>query len=94
MTAVPSCSTCDFMRYEGQVMRCLWNPARAEVIGQAPSRIQGGPPMLVITGILPEVTLTRFCRHHPDLRVDGEVNASPGLSDAPSVPVPGNDTRQ
>lgn len=46
-------------------MRCYYDPPLAQVLGTIPSRLQGGPPQLLIAGISPEVHEDRFCRHHP-----------------------------
>ena len=62
-----SCETCCFMRREGQVMRCYYDPPQAVLLGTVPAKIQGAPPMLVIGGITPETHPQRFCRHHPTL---------------------------
>lgn len=63
-----SCESCDFMRREGNAMRCYYEPPEPSIIGQIPSKIQGGPPTLVIAGLSPEVHPARFCHHHPLLR--------------------------
>lgn len=98
MTDSPSCTTCDFMRHEGPVMRCYWDTPQPALLGQVPNRIQGGPPVLIITGISPEVSPERFCRHHPALRMEGDVQTSPGMGAAPvprpSLMIDGNETRQ
>lgn len=64
----PSCSTCDFMRHEGGTMRCYFDPPAPALLGTIPSKLQGLPPQMVVTGISPEVHAQRFCQHHPDLR--------------------------
>lgn len=46
-------------------MRCYYEPPQPALIGTKPSAIAGGPPMLVIAGLSPEVHPARFCRHHP-----------------------------
>lgn len=80
-----SCSTCDFMRHEGTVMRCYWEAPVAVLLGNVPSKLAGARPQLVITGLSPEVHPARFCRHHPDLRDPAEV-VSPGIGASPARP--------
>lgn len=81
----PSCATCDFMRHEGNSMRCYWNPPTAMYLGTAPADPENGrpAPTLLSTGVYPEVHPGRFCRHHPDLRGDGQ--ASPGAEPKESM---------
>lgn len=80
MTA-PSCTTCDFMRYINDTMRCFWDAPTPTLIAVIPNRITGAPPIPVVTGISPEVSPDQFCRHHLALRPDDEVKASPGRPD-------------
>lgn len=56
-------------------MRCYYEPPQPALIGTKPSAIAGGPPMLVIAGLSPEVHPARFCRHHPLL--EGRSQAKP-----------------
>jgi hypothetical protein len=65
------------MRIQGG-MRCFWSEPAAALVGTIPNKIAGMAPTVVVTGITPEVTPDRFCRHHPDLRMEGEVRQSPG----------------
>lgn len=83
----PSCASCDFMRHEGQSMRCFWNPPVAMFLGAVPAKIQGAPPMILSTGVYPEVHPGRFCRHHPDLRGDAQPQ-SPGIETPAAVLLP------
>jgi hypothetical protein len=73
MTDKPSCTTCPYMRFEGNSMRCYYDPPLATALGVQPNRIQGLPPQLVIAGISPEVHPERFCRHHPLIANEGVV---------------------
>lgn len=84
MTASPSCTTCDFMRYVNDTMRCFWDAPVPTLIAVIPNRIAGAPPIPVVTGISPEVSPDQFCRRHPSLRPAGvsEVR-SPGLAAKP-----------
>jgi hypothetical protein len=66
--AQPSCQTCDFMRREGATMRCYYNPPTPHLVGAVPSKLQGGPPTLIVAGLTPEVSPRQFCRNHPLLR--------------------------
>jgi hypothetical protein len=77
--AQPSCEACDFMRREGNAMRCYYEPPTPMLIATVPSKIAGGPPQLVIAGLSPEVHAARFCRHHPMLegRALGPLGAAP-----------------
>lgn len=61
----PSCETCEWMRREGNTMRCYYDPPKPQFIQIAAAKIAGGPPVLVVAGITPEVAPQRFCRHHP-----------------------------
>lgn len=61
----PSCSTCPWMRWEGNTMRCYHEPPTPMFVGTLPSKIAGMPPMMVTLGMSPEVHPDRFCRHHP-----------------------------
>lgn len=80
----PSCETCDFMRREGNAMRCYFDPPAPALIGTVPAKIQGAPPQLVIAGLSPEVHPARFCHHHP--LIEGR---APGHPDARKVRSPG-----
>lgn len=83
MTPSPSCTTCDFMRYVNETMRCFWDAPTPTLIAVIPNRIAGALPIPVVTGISPEVSPDQFCRHHPDLRFEGDVAMSPGLAPKP-----------
>jgi len=82
----PSCSSCPWMRYEGNSMRCYHEPPVATFLGTIPSRMMGGQQQLLIAGISPEVHPDRFCRHHP-LLADGAM--PPMRGEAVALPTHG-----
>jgi hypothetical protein len=57
-------------------MRCYWDPPVPMYLGLVGGH-DGGAPTLLSTGVYPEVYPGRFCRHHSELRGDGQL--SPGV---------------